>query len=259
VPLNGETVYTFTTQLADRLRHNARQVVTMQVYNSGSLVEPDACTFSLLSPNGTSVITDQTAPFTSGSGNQYTIAAGVLDKSLDNIDLGEGWQEVWKITLDGNVREIDREVILALRPLEPTVSDADIEGELPSYFDWVSDTTAQAQITAAFREIVRRWSREGGATYLAKSRWAFHDALLYLSIAKGLRNLGAERDSAEMTELANHYQGKYEAAWPEITTTMDNDHDGRPDDPSRRTRPPSVIQRNAPRSPRSMRSLPRGY
>lgn len=256
--LNGETPISFPTVGPDIFRHNQKNRIRMDPSQDGSPVTVTSGTVTVYSPNGTAIVNAQ-AVTPDSTGAYYDIAAGVLDKDLANIELGVGWQEVWSLTIAGTVYDVDRECALALRPLYPVTGDGDITGELPNYFRWTGYADGQAQRTAAFRELTRRWLREGGATYVAKSQYEFFEPELYLQIAKGLRNVGLDRDSAEMLDEAEKYQKRYEAAWVKIASTMDYDHDGRPDDPEVRSRPPSVIQRNAPAGPLIYRRRRRGY
>jgi hypothetical protein len=245
----AETQYTFRTAYPSVYQRARATTVSMPVYRDGSLVAPTASgsSFSLLAPDGTELV-DGAAITVTGSVATYSLGAASIPATLS---LGEGYQEVWVLVLpDGTTRTVDHECALALRPLAPVITDADLEGDYPLASRDRPDGLAswQAFIDQAWRKILGRLASEGHYSYMIKSAWSFREPHLELTHGLRFRALAAARPSqANFLELARQHMDAYEAAWKGTNWTTDDDHDGRVDDPSaRRAGGGAVLHVNVP-------------
>lgn len=245
---SAETLYTFRESYPDVLQRGRACVVTRPVYRDGALVTPTQAgsTFSLLGPSGETLVDEQPVTVTSSIA-RYSLSAGVL---ADTLPLGEGYQQVWTLVLpDGTTRTTDRETAIALRPLHPVVTDADLKEDYPlADRDLGALPNWQVFIDQAWKDIISRIANEGHFSYLVKSAWAFRRPHTELAHAKRFRALAAGRPSqVNFLELARQHLDAYEAAWKAINWTTDDDHDGRVDDPAaRRAAGSGVLHINVP-------------
>lgn len=246
---SAEINYTYREAYPDVLQRGRACVVTRPVYYDGALVAPTALgsTFTLLAPNGDALV-DAAAVTVTNSVASYALSAGLL---ADTLSLGEGYQQVWTLVLpDGTTRTTDRETAIALRPLHPVITDADLAGDYPLMARDLPEALASWQgfIDQAWKEIIGRVISEGHLTYSIKSAWALRKPHLELTNAKRFRALAAARPSqVSYAELAKQHLEAYEGAWKGINWTTDDDHDGRVDDPSaRRAGGSGILHINVP-------------
>lgn len=239
----AETLYTFGQPYPDILQVGRICKVEMRVSRSGSLVEPSAGTFTLLSPDGTEMVSAASVTFP-GSVATYSIPASALTLTTAHVALGGGWQEVWTLTLpDGTTRTVDRPASLARRPINPPVSDANMTSHYPQLpgLRGTAETSGQSHLDNAWGEILRRWESESGKTYLVKSVDKFYDAMLNLALCKQFRMLAIYRKDSTFNDAADKYEAKYETHWGRIVTLLDDDHDGKADDPDAMIRRSVVV------------------
>jgi hypothetical protein len=241
-----DTPYTFRYAYPAVYQVGRAVDVSMPVYRDGALVAPGVgSTFQLVGPAGTDVIA-ATAVTVPDSVATYAIQASDIPATLP---LGEGYQEVWTLVLDGKPRQMDREVALARRPLNPVISDVDLRADYPTtdrdlppgFASW------QSFLDEAWRVVVGRFIGEGRATYAVKSAWAFRDPHKHLTHALRFRAMAAARPSqVNYAELAKWHQDAYEAGWKSMTWTSDDDGDGRVDDTGRRRGGAAIVLPNVP-------------
>ena len=239
----AELAYTFSQPYPDILQAGRICKVEMRVSRSGSLVEPSAGTFTLLSPDGTEMVSAASVTII-GSVATYSIPAAALTLTTAHVSLGGGWQEVWTLTLpDGTTRTVDRPASLARRPINPPVSDANLTSHYPQLpgLRGTAENSGQSHLDNAWGEILRRWERESGKTYLVKSVDQFYDVMLNLALAKQFQMLAVYRKDSTYKELGDGFQAKYETQWGRIVTLLDDDHDGKADDPDAMLRRSVVI------------------
>lgn len=246
----ADVLHTFRTAYPDRLQRGRGVVVSMPVYRSGALVAPTASgsTFSFLDPAGT-VIVDQAAVTVTSSIATCALTSAHL---ADTLLLGEGYQEVWRLILPGETeaRTVDREAAVSLRPLVPVVADADILGEYPEIYALLGETqtSLQSWLDAAWSRIYNRLISEGHNPDRIKSAWSLRNPHMDLTLGLFYRRLAAARRSQEnMLALAKEHMDAYESGWKAMNFTVDDDEDGRVDDPSsRRAGGGGVLHINVP-------------
>lgn len=244
----GETLYSVATSYPDVLQIDRDNTVSLPVYRSGSVVTPSAATFALYGPSGEAVVSTAAASIVGGVA-QYTVSGSVLT-GTDSATLGEGWQEVWVLTLpDGTVRTYDREAALARRPIAPALTVSDVYDQYSQIPAIKGNIDIQNIIDATWGVIVRRWIKTGNLTYQVKSQYVLADCHRELCLARFFRELYQLRNSDNYLELAKTHQREYERQWSEINSTMDYDDDGKVDDTERRERSGLVLQPNVIPSP----------
>lgn len=231
----AETSYTFRTPYPVMLQRGRAATTKIEVYRDGALVAPtqSGSTYTLLGPDG-STITSGGVTVTSSVAT-YTLSAGVLASTLT---LGEGYQEVWTLVLgDGTTRTIDREAAVILRPLVPVITDADLEAVYPDLSTWrgSSITSMQGWIDESWRQIISRLIAQGVLPYLVKSSHAFRTAHIHLALSLWAAYAAKGRTGANFLEIAAAHRLAYDEAWKAINFATDADHDGRVDDPLKRT------------------------
>jgi hypothetical protein len=245
---NAETLYSVRTSYPDVLQIGRDCTISLPVSRSGSTVAPSAATVAVYGPGGAAVVSTTSASIVDGVAT-YTIAAALLTGEGD-ATLGEGWQEVWTLTLpDGTVRTYDREAALARRPIAPALEVDDLVDQYSQITAIKGTIDLQTVIDATWGVIVRRWIKSGNLTYLVKSPYILGDCHRELALARFFRELYQLRNSDNYLQLATTHQREYERQWGEINVTTDYDHDGRVDDTERRERPALLIQPNVMPSP----------
>lgn len=245
----SETSYTFRSPYPVMLQRGRAATTKLEVYRDGALSAPTQAgsTYALLGPDGSTVASG--AVTVTSSVATYSLSAGDLPTTLT---LGEGYQERWVLVLaDGTTRTIDREAAVILRPLYPVITDADLEGVYPDLSSWrgASVASMQAWIDEGWRQIISRLIAQGVLPYLVKSSHAFRTAHLHLTLALWAAYAAKGRAGANFLELAAVHRGAYEDAWKAINFAMDADHDGRVDDPLKRTaaQPTTFLSGGRPR------------
>jgi hypothetical protein len=170
----------------------------------------------------------------------------------DNINLGEGYVQSWTATISGEDYVFRRSVALVLRRLYPTVSDTDLETEYSDLGNLrpASLSSYQTYIDSSWYEILRRVRRTGmGYEYLVLTPESFHDTLLHLTLYKIFRDFHSslgQAGNARFLDLANAHLQHYNAEYDAINFVYDENHEGRADEPNKRTRGRPVIYLTAP-------------
>jgi hypothetical protein len=245
---NAETLYSVRTSYPDVMQIGRDCTISLPVSRDGATVTPSAATIALYGPGGAAVVATTAATITGGVAT-FTVSGALLTGEGDAV-LGEGWQEVWTLTLpDGSVRTYDREAALARRPIAPALDVDDLIDQYSQITAIKGTINLQAVIDATWGVIVRRWIKSGNLTYLIKSPYVLADCHRELTLARFFRELYQLRNSDNFLQLAQTHQRQYERQWGEINVTTDYDHDGKVDDTERRERPAVLIQPNVMPSP----------
>ena len=248
MPVSGESAYSYDLSLPDILQAGRPNTVSLTVRHQGSIVVPSSATFTLY-PNGdqTAVIDAAVASISAAGVVSYTIPAAVLDASLSGRDYGAGWMETWHITIDGVEIPRNRPAAMSIRPIEPTVSDADLLAEHPDIIAYAVNgtTTLQTVRDAAWGDIVRRWLQAGGSTWNIGDSGLFHESHRELTFAKFWLNTAKSNGNETLVELATQHRKAYESAWNRIVAQYDRDQDGRLDDPNAIEAGPVIMHRGS--------------
>lgn len=245
----AEVIYSARIPYPDVIERGRQQVVTLEVYRSGALVEPASGTLTIYKPDGTKLV-DAGAVTITSSIARYTLTAGVLPTTLD---LGEGYLEVWSLVMpDGETRAFHREMAVAVRALFPVVAVEDVEAEYPDLTDLFrgQDATLQGFLDEAWKRLIRKLIGRGILTYRVVSTEATADAhrelALYLAFKYAYTKQGAA-SSNRWQQLYETHLANYKAALGEMNFTEDADGDGLADSSSRRSGGTVVHLNAAPR------------
>lgn len=172
----------------------------------------------------------------------------------DNIPatlaLGEGYREVWSLTVDGVSREYTRPVILARYAYTCPVTQADLTSEYPDLDAMLRTDDAdslQPFIDAAHADIVRMLLRDGVLPETLVDPDASFEATRELALYKVWRfasaNLGKDSSAAR---LAADHKSAAAKAYTTIRSRLDLDLDGAADSDDRHPIP-AVASANTPR------------
>lgn len=226
--ISGEPNYSFSAR-EDVLAQGRDNVVSMRVELSGSAVTVSAATFTLRSP-GSDTPVISAATVSTLSPPTYTIPAASLAGAAS---LGTGWQQIWALTIGGRVYTVDRETVVAIYPPAPTITQADLSARHADIGSLLGRgrTSAQALMDAAWAQIMRRWRSEGGAAWRLRTRDAFHDAHLFLTLSMLFMDVGKLNGNEALGELGPRYLGMYDREWTRVKGAVDWSDTGRPDDP----------------------------
>lgn len=244
----AETLYTFRTAFPDVMQEGRANSVSMPVYRDNAVVTPSAATFKLLAPGNREAIATAAATIGADGIATYTVPAAVLDHNV--YPRGEGWQEVWTLTLGGTPYTVDRPAAMALRPITPCLGVAELIAEYADIAGQAGGIDLQTLIDKAWGKTVRRWIREGGLTYIVKDPYILQDAHRELALANVWMQLHAMRPAGAYVDLADRHRAQYEAEWGRINVLIDENQDGVADDVTRRIRRGTVLNLNAPPSRR---------
>jgi hypothetical protein len=238
----SNTPYAPQIKIVELLERTRQQTVELRIYRDGALVAPTAFTYSLNKPNGDALI-DQQAGTIIASIATYTISAGTLSS---DVDLGEGYVEEWRCTIDSEVYTFRRMAAVVRRRLYPVVSDADItstysqlESLRPSGM-----SSYQQYIDEAWYQILQRIRREGGGLeYLIMSPEVFRAAHQNLSLYYIFRDFHSSlgQSNGRYLDLATEHHEQYQYEYKQINFIYDNGHDGVADNPDQRIAKQPVI------------------
>ena len=243
------TPYAPRIRYIELLERNVSNTTRLEIYRNGAQIEPTAATYTLIRPDGVGVVQDATATVLGDGTLEYTHPANHFPT---NINLGEGYVQSWSATISGEDYVFRRSVAVVLRRLYPTVSDTDLETEYSDLGNLrpASLSSYQTYIDSSWYEILRRVRRTGmGYEYLVLTPEAFHDTLLHLTLYKIFRDFHSslgQAGNARYLDLANAHLSHYNAEYDAINFVYDENHEGRADEPNKRTRGRPVIYLTAP-------------
>ena len=237
---SGETLYTARTAYPDILVRGRDNALSMPLYRDGALVAPASGTVSIYKPGGDALVSAASVTI-AGSIATYTLAAATVPTTL--TPLGEGWREVWTLTVGGVARQYERTAALALISLSPVVTDADLLAIYPTLSRQRGSTLASFQgfIDEAWKRIVQRLIRSGHLPYLIRTPDALRECHIELSLSMTLAAFGLSPDAEHYRTLADKHATAYDAAWNSANWQLDYDQNGQVDDPTQRSRGGQVI------------------
>jgi len=243
------TPYAPHIRYIELLERNVSNVTRLEIFRDGSQIIPTAAKYTLFRPDGAGIVEDAVATVLGDGTLQYTHPANHFP---ENILLGEGYVQTWEATIEGDTYFFRRSIAVVLRRLYPTVSDTDLETEYSDLANLrpASLTSYQSYIDSSWYEILRRVRRTGmGYEYLVLTPESFHDALLHLTLYKIFRDFHSslgQSGNARFLDLAQAHLQHYNAEYDMINFVYDDQHEGRADDPNKRTRGRPVVYLTAP-------------
>ena len=251
---DAQTLYSFRTPFQNVLQREVAQDVRLEVRRNGELVAPSSGTFSLFGVDRTAVIDAQPVVITDLVAT-YSITALELP---DTLAFSQLYQERWSLVMpDGTTRTPRRETAVAPFLLYPVLAEADItEGEYPDLVSQLGPSfeTLQPFMDEGWRRMLEWFFQHGRWPDMMLSTSAFRrphrEWTLFLIFKHLFRNVsGGNR----WERLMNHHEAEKDAALGNLTSRLDRDQDGHPDDPSR-VSSSGVVHRNAGRRRLSSRN-----
>jgi hypothetical protein len=253
----AETLYSFRTKAPDVLQRGRAQTVSMPAYRDGALVAPTevGSTFSLYDEGGTAIVDAQAVTVT-GDVATYTISDVELPATAT---ISELYQERWALVMpDGTTRTVRREAAVAPFLLHLPVAVEDLLALYPaldSSFGTTPAVTLQGFLDEAWAQVLERLWNVGHWPDLMLSASTFRRPVVELALYIAFRALfsrTAGRDGRHEALMEQHRRAA-EEAWAAISSRLDRDDDGLPDD-RHRERGEGVIHRNASPGRRRRRS-----
>lgn len=235
--------YAANIRFFEILERGKGQATEIKIYRDNAQVVPASATYTLQKPDGTYIVEDVAAAVAVAGTVSYTHTSGQLPAALN---LGEGYMQIWKITISAVEYSFRRMCSLVLKRLMPVVSDIDLTAVYTNLEDLrpSSLTSFQSYIDDAWYTILRKIRAQSGALeYLVTSPSAFFDAHRDLSLYLIFRDFHSSLGQAagRYLDLATEHNQAFQAAFNSINFIYDNDHDNVPDDANTRTRGPSTI------------------
>lgn len=220
---SAEVGYTVRVPYPDYLVRGRAQTVTLPLYRDGALVSPtvSGSTFSLLDPNGSTVVSASAITVT-GSTATYALTAGDLPATLS---LGRGYREVWHLVLpDGSTRDIRRDASLVLYAAYPVIADGDLLGVYSDLDRQLKSgtTTFQAYIDEGWKRILGRLEAQGVFPECIVTDWSLRE--VHLELALHLVCLDCARSvGGRWLELAASHKKEFELAWSRLKFVTSSD------------------------------------
>jgi len=253
---DAEILYSFRVPFQNVLMRGRAQVVKLEASRNGELVAPTVLgsSFSLFDPQGTAIIDAQPITVVDMVAT-YSITALELP---DTIEYSELYQERWVLVMpDGTTRTVPRETAVAPLLLHPVLVEQDITGgEYPDLVAELGDDfdTLQPFMDEAWRRMLEWFFQHGRWPSVMLSTSAFRrphrEWTLFLIFKHLFRNVSGNN---RWEKLMDHHKSEKDAALGNLTSRIDKDLDGLPDDAARESSN-TVIHRNAHRRRLSSRN-----
>ena len=249
MPNPAETLYTFRRPYTAVYVRGRANTATLPVYRDGALVAPSSGTYTLLDPSDTAIVS-AAAVTISGSIAQYGLTSGHLPSTGSAPALlSPAYLETWSLVLpDGTTREWSTEVIVARRHLYPVVSDVDLQALYPDVVTALAQgvSTAQGPLDEAWRQIIGELIAHGRWPHRVMNPDALRAPHMHLALAI-IFGAAASRSASRgnYLELASHHQDQASASMDRVRLALDNDEDGRTDEPTRRASVGGAVHVNA--------------
>ena len=240
----SDTPYSANIRFFELLQRDKAQTTTLKIFRDGAQVVPTAGKYTLQKPNGKNIVLDASCTIDVNGTCSYTNTAGQLPTTLI---LGEGYMQLWTLTIAGVDYTFRRMASLVLQRLYPVISDTDLtavysnlDATRPS-----SLTSYQKYIDDAWYTILRKIRGQGkGFEYLVTSPSAFYEAHRHLSLYLIFRDFHSslgQGSNGRFLDLANEHNQAFHMEFTTITFVYDEDHDNVPDDADTRTRATPTI------------------
>ena len=246
--MSSSTPYAAQIRAIELLERGRSQTTEIKVYRDGSQLVPTSATYTISKPTGADLISGASATIAVSGTVSYTHTAEQLAATLE---LGEGYVQEWTLEIDGEEYLFRRMAALVRRRLYPVVSDidltatySDLENLRPS-----SLTSYQQYIDDAWFQLLRRIRNRGmGYEYLMMTPESFFESHRHLSLYLIFRDFHSSlgQSNGRYLDLANEHYRLYRDEFDSLNFVYDEDHNGEPDDPNKRTRGQPTIFLNRP-------------
>ena len=220
------------------LQRATAQTTTLKIYRDGAQIVPASGTYTLQKPNGETIVNGGVVAIDAHGNCSYTHTAPQLPASLV---LGEGYMQMWNITINAVVYTFRRMVSLVLQKLYPVISDTDLTAVYSNLDDArpSSLTSYQSYIDDAWYTILRKIRGQGqGFEYLITSPSALYESHRHLTLYLIFRDFHSSlgQSNGRYLDLANEHNQAFHQEFSTVNWIYDEDHNNVPDDADKRTR-----------------------
>jgi len=190
--MGTERFYSPRIRIHEVLERTRSCTVDLPVYRDNALVSPTSAYLTIQNPDNGDLIA-RTAVSIVGNIATYNISSSEIPASTP---LGDGYMQIWELTLSGAVHTFKKPCAIALSSLYPVITDLDLEAE---YSDLASirpsslGSSYQTYIDEAWVQLIQRIRDLGNIEYLImspQSLRAAHKNLTFYLIFKDMDSSG---------------------------------------------------------------------
>lgn len=202
--------YAATRPVAYLLERGVLQTISCPIRHgaTGSLVDPDSGTITIMRPDGTTLVSGAVVTVSSSTAT-YDLTPSVSET------LGEGWTVIWTLTFDGQAYPAYRYEAYLCEYIPPcSISAVDLytyepelrhrvpqsQGERGDNVGW------QPQIDSAYYTLLQYLIDSGTRVWLIRGMTGAREWLRTLALSRSCRTLGTTEDSVWMTKAADYMQ-----------------------------------------------------
>lgn len=224
----AEIEYTFGIRAPIWFARGRDNTSKLPVSLDGAVVEPDSATYSLKDRVGNEI----SAPVATIGGD---FIATVTVPSADlpaTLAMGEGYFEVWTITLGGVERTSRRSVVLGNIEMHPPVAEFDlVSGEYPDILHDVSGFAEDLQgyMDAAWAYCTRQLAKRGDFPDLLCEPSDIYDWHRQETLERAFRSLFKTQNNDRYFTLWQHHLAEARKEKEGLRFQADRDRDGVPD------------------------------
>jgi len=246
--MGTERFYSPRIRIHEVLERTRSCTVDLPVYRDNALVSPTSAYLTIQNPDNGDLIA-RTAVSIIGNIATYNISSSEIPASTP---LGDGYMQIWELTLSGVVHTFKKPCAIALSSLYPVITDLDLEAE---YSDLASirpsslGSSYQTYIDEAWVQLIQRIRDLGNIEYLIMSPQSLrsaHKNLTFYLIFKDMDSSGL--GEGRYLDLAKEHRKEFEFDFKRLKFTYDLNQDGRADDKNGRRSAFGVIYTSAPPS-----------
>lgn len=229
---SGETTYSFPAGYDEILVRARTCTVSLRCERSGSVEALKTTTTATLYDSSGTALTPALAATITGGIAYVSISSSYLPSTLS---IGPGYYLIWAPVLSGGTAlpQIDRQVILCLRPLPMAVGQSDCESKYPDITTILRNSglsSIQTFLDEAWNETLRGITERGFWPHQVKTTWSVRGPATHKALELTFRWLFRKTSEAKYLQLASFHAAQTEAAWTQLKTTLDLDDDGIADD-----------------------------
>lgn len=245
--MSSDTPYSARVRTVELLERGKAQTTDLQIYRNGLQIVPTSATYTIFKPDSGTIVEDGVCTISA----EGTVTYSHIPSQLANtLELGEGYVQEFTTIISGESYIFRRMAALVKRRLYPVISDADLE-ELYTDLESLRPsniTSYQQYIDSAWYTILRKLRNVGaGFAYLVVSPESFAESHRHLSLYLIFRDFHSGLSSdGRYLELAQEHYRLYNEEFNSINFIYDEDHDGKPEDPDRRSAAKPTIYLNSP-------------
>lgn len=223
-----EVLYSANWSGPTLIERDSVQTVSTSIERDATAPTITSATFTLITPDGTSVIDGQTA----------TVAAGVVSYDIPADTLttkayGQRWLVRFDVTIASLVYSFYNDAALCKVRIFPPISHSDLQarhGDITSLLP-SGVTSTQSYIDSAWIEITNRMYADAIPFWTIRTMSALRSPLLYRALALVFRDFSTLIDESDKySELADRYDKSFEMDYMKLRGFFDRGEENIVDD-----------------------------